>query len=710
MDKVKILIIQILISILIVSGLYSQNTETITDSTNMYNLDLHKSKDIRLVNDKYVYFHIVKKKQTLYSIAKLYNIDINTIVRYNNLTSEGISIGQTLLIPVNDENITEVNQSGTKIISGHDTINYHYIKIKPKETLYNLSKTYNVSINDIKKANDGLTEGLKINSIIRIPKNELNANIVINDVSQASIPNTLESNATSESTSTISNNFNNKIKDKQKDLSVVSDTIIVSDTIVQFINHKVQKNETLASIAKKYSVSTDDILTHNPFAFRGIKRRQELRIPVQTVTERLVIVDKPVQISDSVIAKVLDDNVLENENINKPKKIYDAAKLPVVKEKKRFKVALLIPLYLDENSKMQISYEDGNIISGSDKPFRFISFYNGVLMAIDKLVEEGMNIDFYVYDVDEKTSSSMKLASSDVLKDKDLIIGPFFKSSFQIICNYAEMYDIPIVNPTTENLFSGCGYEKSFKVRVNESYQMDNIFSYAEISYPNTNFIIYSPVSISSENIHNKNKLNSLLSANSTSYLNNNYHEISNNSYYNVLRNAQENFIVSFAETVPQIVEQVSQLYKVSSNYNIHLFGDKKWINKDLDFSYFNNIDFHICTSNLIVNTDPEVKLFFYNYQEKHISEPDEFAFLGYDTFYYFLKMLYNFGSDMCSFTPYVYYQGLGNTFLFKYNHNEIYGYENIGCQIYKLENYSFEKLEFNSFYKDRNIININNL
>ncbi len=712
MNKTRIFIIQILVLIFTLSNLYSQNIDKVTDSTNMYNLDLQKSKDIRLVKDRYVYFHIVKRKQTLYSIAKLYNVDINTIVRYNNLTSEGISIGQTLLIPVNDDNITKVEETEPKIISGHDTTNYHYVKIKPKETLYHLSKVYNVSINDIKKANDGLAEGLKINSIIRIPKNNNNVDVAVNDISNSTSTNNSnieKPNNNLNNINTETNSFKDKLEEDKDKLNFSSDTVFVADTVVQFINHKVKRKETLASIADKYSVSIDDILTHNPFAFKGIRRRQVLRIPVQTVTEQIVVVDKPIQDTDSVITEVLEDDIIEEE-IDKPTELYDASKLPVVKEKKKFKVALLIPLYLAENSNMQISYENGNILSGTDKPFRFISFYNGALMAVKKLVEEGMNIDFYVYDVDEKTSSAMKLMSDDVLKDKDLIIGPFFRSSFQIVCNYAEMYDIPIVNPTTESIETGCGYEKSFKVSANNSYQINYLFDYAEIKYPNTNFIIYSPSNISSENTTKKNKLNNLISADSTGYLSYNYNEINNNSYYNVLSNSKENFVVSFAQTLSQIVEQVSQLYKVSSNYNIHLFGDKTWIDKDLDFSYFNNIDFHICESSFVVNESTEVKNFSAKYQNNYIAEPDEFAFLGYDTFYYFLKMLYNFGSDMCSFTPYVYYQGLGNTFLFKHYSKGIYGYENIGYQIFKLEDYSFEKIDFKYFYKNKNVTNINNL
>jgi len=48
-------------------------------------------------NDKLTY--TVKKGDTLYSIARTYNTDVNTIKRLNNLTSNSLSIGQTLILP-----------------------------------------------------------------------------------------------------------------------------------------------------------------------------------------------------------------------------------------------------------------------------------------------------------------------------------------------------------------------------------------------------------------------------------------------------------------------------------------------------------------------------------------------------------------------------------------------------------------------------------
>ena len=79
------------------------------------------------------YSHIVKPKQTIYSISRFFNIDINSLYAINGLnSSDMIDPGQILLIPMDMKVIdTEVSQG----------IPVAYL-VKPKETLYRISKIY----------------------------------------------------------------------------------------------------------------------------------------------------------------------------------------------------------------------------------------------------------------------------------------------------------------------------------------------------------------------------------------------------------------------------------------------------------------------------------------------------------------------------------------------------------------------------------------
>ena len=49
--------------------------------------------------------------------------------------------------------------------------------------------------------------------------------------------------------------------------------------VSHFVVHKVKKNETLEAIAARYDINTEQIIVHNPFAKKGIRKRDKLKIP-----------------------------------------------------------------------------------------------------------------------------------------------------------------------------------------------------------------------------------------------------------------------------------------------------------------------------------------------------------------------------------------------------------------------------------------------
>ena len=124
----------------------------------------NKSDKVEIINGKKFYLHTVLKKQTLYAIAKSYEVTIDTILAVNPEAKQGIKIDQILNIPI----------LGDK----KETI-FH--KADAKETLYAIAKQYNMEVFDLVKANPELSNGLKEGQIITIPekttKNNQNNNI-----------------------------------------------------------------------------------------------------------------------------------------------------------------------------------------------------------------------------------------------------------------------------------------------------------------------------------------------------------------------------------------------------------------------------------------------------------------------------------------------------------------------------------------------------
>jgi len=64
---------------------------------NNYNVDLYEGEVVKVVRQTQTY-HIVKPMETLSSIASKYIVNIDDIIKINNLTSKRLFIGQKLVI------------------------------------------------------------------------------------------------------------------------------------------------------------------------------------------------------------------------------------------------------------------------------------------------------------------------------------------------------------------------------------------------------------------------------------------------------------------------------------------------------------------------------------------------------------------------------------------------------------------------------------
>ena len=105
--------------------------------------------------------YLVQKGDTLYSIALKYGTTAEAIINKNNITSPVISIGQVLTIPSDTESTGEKQDQGV-------TTNNTYI-VQKGDSLWSISRKYNVNVNDIKLANNLTNDILTIGQILTIP-------------------------------------------------------------------------------------------------------------------------------------------------------------------------------------------------------------------------------------------------------------------------------------------------------------------------------------------------------------------------------------------------------------------------------------------------------------------------------------------------------------------------------------------------------------
>lgn len=140
-----------------------------------------KSSTIQKINGVDYYIHKIEKKQSLYSISKLYNVSVDEIYTINPDTKGGTKAGQEIKIPVKAAtkapitpvpSPTAVVKTSSVIPSTNlpiDTTKYFTYKVGKGETLYAISKRFNVSEVQLKLWNPALiTEALKDEQLIII--------------------------------------------------------------------------------------------------------------------------------------------------------------------------------------------------------------------------------------------------------------------------------------------------------------------------------------------------------------------------------------------------------------------------------------------------------------------------------------------------------------------------------------------------------------
>ena len=113
------------------------------------------SEAVFFTQDGDYFLHTVEQGQTVYSISRMYNVTADAIYALNPESREVIKVGTQLKIP---------QESGS----------FLFHTIQPKETLYSVSRKYQMKGEDIMSVNQGLTvETFSIGKVIRIPTNRV---------------------------------------------------------------------------------------------------------------------------------------------------------------------------------------------------------------------------------------------------------------------------------------------------------------------------------------------------------------------------------------------------------------------------------------------------------------------------------------------------------------------------------------------------------
>lgn len=109
--------------------------------------------------------HLVKQGETLYGISRMYAVSVNDISEWNRLGEEPIKVGQELLI-AEPQTLPEEQRSPSNAATATAHNGYH--TVAAGETLYQITKKYAISLEDLLGWNNMKTSSIKVGQQLRI--------------------------------------------------------------------------------------------------------------------------------------------------------------------------------------------------------------------------------------------------------------------------------------------------------------------------------------------------------------------------------------------------------------------------------------------------------------------------------------------------------------------------------------------------------------
>lgn len=201
-------------------------------------------------------YYTVKSGDSLWSISKKFDITVDELKKANNLSSNLLSVGQNLIIPGKEAQATSDE----------------YV-VKKGDTLYSIARKYNTSVDNLKSINNITTDSLAIGQIIKLPSTSSTASdtyIVKKGDSLYSIART----------------YNTSV-DKLKEINNLTSNALAIGQVLKLpssnasekVVYTVKKGDSLYSIAREYGTTVDAIKKLNNITSNTLSIGQKLLLP-----------------------------------------------------------------------------------------------------------------------------------------------------------------------------------------------------------------------------------------------------------------------------------------------------------------------------------------------------------------------------------------------------------------------------------------------
>ena len=467
---------------------------------------------------------------------------------------------------------------------------YYSHVVQERQTLYSISKAYNVTQEEILEANPGLRDsGLKKNSIIMIPV-------------QSASPVKEEESPQQEPT--------------PQQVEQVQNVRESAQASVQKI-HVVRWYETLKDIADKYNVSESAIIAANNLKDGKVKNRQKLIIPTEEYAEIIAPEIPEEEEEDMDLETAFDDSHLQEEVA------------PEYTSKSHIRATVLLPLKA----------------TGSTSSRSNMDFYSGVLLAAREIGESGIDLDMSVYDI----ANGIYGATKNELEASDIIIGPVAAADITRI--YTVTQDIKaLISPLDPKAEQLCGtYSTLIHAPASRMSQYEDLAQWIkEDLVPGDRVIV---ISEKEARKGDEGKiLRAAIDSAQIEYIPLAYSILEGRKIQEPLEakmtSEGTNRVIIASESEAFVNDAVRNLnLTIHNKFDVVLYAPAKIRTfETIEIENFHNTNLHASLTYYIDYNDAEVKQFVKKYRALFNTEPTQFAFQGYDVAKYFIGLCAKYG------------------------------------------------------------------
>lgn len=527
----------------------------------------------------------------------------------------------------------QVIGQGTAVTKSNDIVvirgkSYYLHTVQPGQTLYSICKAYGANIDEVKSLNDKKDNALSLYEVLKVP---------------------------------------------------YTDPFVQQDD--KFYYHKVVKGETFYSIARLYKIKPKRLLKFNegyaqnqPLAVGAVVKLPLAEIDLSVLGEEEIEAsvgkkqeirpERPVRnesvkkVEEASVTDILQNALMQkNEKTEQePEKeittvigATDKMEIPdyiseVVMSVDPFvKVALLLPFSAKDYPVFVDTLVEKMPVQISARSEQFISFYEGVLLAVDSLKNQGYKVNLKVFDTERSAEKMYTMVDEIDRFHPDLIIGPVYGSVYKALMDDLTNKNIPVIYPLSSRS-EEFGVYPDF-IQVNPSMKALTVamsdWLREEAEEANLVCLNLTGNEVSHSDLEDIRLFKEYM------------HRIGSMNFYDWNTSAvpldglrlqllpdRENIIILPTTKEAEVSKILPVLSALTDGYRITVVGFPEWqAFTSVDHETYFKLNTKIFTYSYVDNTTEPAKRFALKYRKYFYTEPNNLAYKAFDMSLYFIEL-----------------------------------------------------------------------